>query len=95
MRIKLDENLPAVLAEALAELGHDADTVQDEDLSGRPDDEVWKATQRASRFLITQDLDFSDLRARHPSRHPPSPHGEYFAAQLERANPVDISDRGC
>ena len=69
MRIKLDENLPAGLAEALAELGHDADTVRDEGLSGRSDDEVWKVTQQAGRFLITQDLDFSDLRAFAPGTH--------------------------
>lgn len=30
MQIKLDENLPADLAEILIELGHDVDTVPDE-----------------------------------------------------------------
>ena len=36
MKIKLDENLPGRLVRALTELGHDTDTVVDEDLvSGR------------------------------------------------------------
>ena len=60
MRIKLDENLPAGLADKLATLGHDVDTVADENLSGRPDPDVWQAAQQEQRFFITQDLDFSD-----------------------------------
>jgi hypothetical protein len=32
MKIKLDENMPAGLVSAIAELGHDVDTVPSEDL---------------------------------------------------------------
>ena len=60
MKIKLDENLPFRLATLLQELGHDVHTVQDEHLIGHEDSEVWDAAQKDSRFLITQDLDFSD-----------------------------------
>ncbi|MBI4401827.1 MAG: DUF5615 family PIN-like protein, partial [Nitrospirae bacterium] len=35
----------------------------------RSDDEVWKAAQAAGSFLITQDLDFSDLRRFTPGTH--------------------------
>ena len=69
MRIKLDENLPARLVLALQRLGHDADTTVDEGLSGRPDDEVWTAAQASTRFLVTQDLDFSDVRRFAPGSH--------------------------
>ncbi len=62
MKIKLDENLPFRLATALKELGHDVHTAYEERLAGHPDKEIWGATQKESRFLITQDLDFSDLR---------------------------------
>ena len=62
MRIKLDENLPARLRAILANLHHDVHTVVGENLSGRSDREVWEAAQREERFLITQDLDFSDVR---------------------------------
>jgi predicted nuclease of predicted toxin-antitoxin system len=30
---------------------------------------VWKAAQRGGRFLITQDLDFSDIRRFRPGTH--------------------------
>ena len=69
MKIKLDENLPLRLAFLLQELGHDVDTVQDEQLVGHRDAEIWNAAQRESRFLITQDLDFSDSRKFVPGSH--------------------------
>lgn len=69
MKIKLDENLPLRLANLLTSLGHDADTVHAERLTGHSDREIWEAAQRESRFLITQDLDFSDLRRFAPGTH--------------------------
>ena len=70
MNLKLDENLPESLVPKLQALGHDVDTVSDEDLAGRDDDEVWEAAQVVGRFLITQDLDFSDVRRFTPGTHP-------------------------
>ena len=55
MKLKLDENLP--------------DTVPQEGLAGRDDQAVWNAAQEAMRFLITQDLDFSDIRRYAPGTH--------------------------
>lgn len=69
MKIKLDENLPAQLIRILEDLGHDTDTVPHEGMGGRDDSHVWKAAQEASRFLITQDLDFSDTRRYAPGTH--------------------------
>jgi predicted nuclease of predicted toxin-antitoxin system len=69
MKIKLDENIPAQLAEILATLGHDADTVAGEKLKGQPDSMIWRVAQASERFLITQDLDFSDIRAFVPGTH--------------------------
>lgn len=69
MKIKLDENMPAGLATVLAESGHDVDTVPLENLAGADDDTVWRAAQTGQRFLITQDLDFSDLRQFAPGTH--------------------------
>jgi predicted nuclease of predicted toxin-antitoxin system len=62
MRIKLDENIADSAAVRLAALGHDVHTVVEEGLTGRTDSEVWMAAQTEERFLITQDLDFSDER---------------------------------
>jgi Domain of unknown function (DUF5615) len=69
VRIKLDENLPAGLVELLTNLGHDVDTVPDEGMAGRDDTVVWNSAQGAGRFLITQDLDFSDARTFAPGTH--------------------------
>jgi len=63
MRVKLDENLPTRLLVALRQRGHDVQTVPEENLTGHPDSDVWAAAQQEGRFLITQDLDFSDRRA--------------------------------
>lgn len=69
MKIKLDENLPERLAFEIKALGHDVDTVRTEHLAGRDDADVWRAAQSADRFLITQDLDFSDVRRYTPGTH--------------------------
>ena len=69
MKVKLDENLPLQLAGLLRALGHESETVHDEGLVGHEDSEIWEATQRASRFLVTQDIDFSDLRKFAPGSH--------------------------
>lgn len=49
--------------------GHDVDTVPEEHLSGRPDAEIWQIVSAEGRFLITQDLDFSDTRQFAPGTH--------------------------
>jgi predicted nuclease of predicted toxin-antitoxin system len=69
MNIKLDENLPLRLATRLRDVGHDVQTVHDERLVGHSDIEIWQAAQKESRFLITQDLDFSDSRKFVPGSH--------------------------
>jgi predicted nuclease of predicted toxin-antitoxin system len=69
MKIKLDENLPLHLAAALGSLGHDVHTTSSEGLTGRADLDIWGAAQAESRFLITQDLDFSDIRRFTPGSH--------------------------
>lgn len=70
MRVKLDENFPAALAGDLAALGHDVQTVIEEGLKGRPDGQIADAAGREGRFLVSQDLDFSDARRFVPGRHP-------------------------
>ena len=69
MRIKLDENLPLRLATSVKNLNHDVHTAQGEGLTGHPDREIWETAQREARFLITQDLDFSDSREFTPGSH--------------------------
>jgi predicted nuclease of predicted toxin-antitoxin system len=51
-------------------LGHDVDTVASEGLKGGHDSDIWSAARRDDRLLITQDLDFSDIRQFTPGTHP-------------------------
>jgi predicted nuclease of predicted toxin-antitoxin system len=69
MNLKLDENLPEALVAALNSLGHSVDNVRLEGFAGRNDGHIWQAAQDSSRFLITQDLDFSDIRKFAPGTH--------------------------
>jgi len=70
MKIKLDENLPTELVEALGRFGHDVDTVPQEGMAGYTDDRLWPTVVAAGRFFVTQDLDFSDVRRFVPGTHP-------------------------
>lgn len=54
------------VSSSVAHFGHDVDTVPNERRSGRDDHVVWDAAQADGRFLITQDLDFSDTRRYSP-----------------------------
>ena len=76
MRVKLDENLPVQLKRLFAESGHDAATVVDEGLGGASDTEVAAVCIGEERVLVTQDLDFCDIRT-----YPPV---EYFGIVVFR-----------
>ncbi len=69
MKLKLDENIAVSAKARLVALGFDVDTALDENLGGRSDEDVWSASQSEARFLITQDLDFSDSRRFVPGDH--------------------------
>lgn len=88
MKIKLDENLPEALVDALGGLGHDIDTVRMEGIAGRDDTVVWTAAQSEGRFLITQDLDFSDVRRFSPGTH----HG-ILLVRLPNAGRLELTQR--
>jgi predicted nuclease of predicted toxin-antitoxin system len=69
MKIKLDENLTAGLVPVLRSLGHDVQTMLEEGLTGTVDSDIWHAAQSEERFLMTQDMDFSDIRKFAPGSH--------------------------
>ena len=69
MKIKLDENIPFSIVEDLIELGHDTDSVFEENMCGATDDALWEEVQNNERFFITQDMDFSDLAKFLPGSH--------------------------
>ena len=69
MLIKLDENLTGEITFGLSQLGHGVHTTLEQGLAGHSDGDIWTACQQEKRFLITQDLDFSDLRWFAPGTH--------------------------
>ncbi len=70
MRFKLDENLPRQLQRLLTESGHDAVTVLEQEMGGATDSEVASACHREERVLLTQDVDFADIRMYPPGDYP-------------------------
>ena len=69
MKIKLDENIPTALVDDLSQLNHDVQSVHQEGMQGFSDYDLWKKVQSEKRFLITQDLDFSDTSKFQPGTH--------------------------
>ena len=70
MRFKLDENLPIQFKRLFTESGHDAATVIDEGIGGVTDSELASVCFTEERVLVTQDLDFADIRTYPPPKHP-------------------------
>ena len=70
MRFKLDENLPLQLQRLLAESGHDAVSVLDQGMGGAADSDLASACLFERRVLLTQDIDFADIRMYPPGEYP-------------------------
>ena len=70
MRFKLDENLPIQLKGMFTESGHDAVTVLEQGMGGATDSDVASVCLPEKRILITQDMDFADIRMYPPGEHP-------------------------
>jgi predicted nuclease of predicted toxin-antitoxin system len=68
--VKLDENLGKAHLQLLRGSGYDADNVPDERISGATDELLWSKVFADGRFLVTLDLDFSDIRRFQPGTHP-------------------------
>jgi predicted nuclease of predicted toxin-antitoxin system len=70
MRFKIDENLPIEACGILADAGHDAASVFDQNLSGASDPRVHDVCRLEDRIIVTMDLDFANVRA-YPSGESP------------------------
>jgi len=66
MYFKIDENLPLEIAELLIKVGHDAKTVNDQQLKGVKDCVLIDLCKSENRILVTLDTDFSDIRTYPP-----------------------------
>jgi predicted nuclease of predicted toxin-antitoxin system len=85
MRVKLDENLPAELADDLRHLGHVVDTVADEGLEGQPDPRVADAARRARRCLFSLDKGLGDIR-----RYPPKAYHGIVLFRFRRVGRIAV-----
>lgn len=70
MRFKVDENLPPEASTLLAEQGHDAVTVWDQQLRGATDPRLAEVCRSEQRVLVTFDVGFSDIRQYQPGQWP-------------------------
>lgn len=85
MKLKLDENVTVAAKDLLVGLGHQVDTVVDEGLTGRPDQDVLAAAVADGRVLVTCDLGFGDPRA-----YPPGSHRGVILLRLRDQQPVNV-----
>lgn len=69
LRIKVDEDLPPVIADLLRNRGYEASTVVEQLMGGYKDAQLWKAVQAEGKLLITADKGFANIR-----EHPPGTH---------------------
>jgi predicted nuclease of predicted toxin-antitoxin system len=69
LRIKIDEDLPKGVAEAVREVVPDTLTVIEEGLSGIVDPTLWEIAQKEQRFLITGDKAFANIKQYPPGTH--------------------------
>ena len=65
--VKLDENLPDLVASILRSAGHDVALARDQQLTGESDDRVLAVAASEGRILVTLDRDFTNIL-----RHPPN-----------------------
>ena len=68
--LKLDENIPDLVAEILRTAGHDAALARDERLAGVADEALLGEAITEARALVTFDLHFSDIRRHDPTGTP-------------------------
>jgi len=68
LKFKIDQNLPGECAVLLREAGFEADTVDDEGLSGAEDGAIADRTRSDGLALLTLDLGFSAIRS-YPPQH--------------------------
>ncbi|MEO5359484.1 MAG: DUF5615 family PIN-like protein [Nitrospirota bacterium] len=69
MQFKIDENLPVEIAQMLINAGHDAITVNEQQMTGAADIFLIERCKDENRVLVTLDKDFSDIRAYPPEKY--------------------------
>ena len=100
MKIKLDENLSKHLKTIFKEDAHEVDTVEEENLTGQPDEVIYATCRREQKVLITLDHDFGNI-LRFPLNQmegivllePPNPHLDEDIIRLSRIVSKELKTR--
>ena len=87
MTFKIDENLPASVADLLQNAGHNAQTVLDQHLGGCSDAAIARICAQERRTIITLDTDFADIRT-----YPPANFPGIIVLRLARQDRVHVLD---
>ena len=66
MKFKLDQNLDALFASILVDVGHECDSVRAEGLGGKSDDRLFAVCPAERRVPITLDLEPGCVRMNRP-----------------------------
>lgn len=82
---KIDENLPSEITSLFRSTGHDAITVYDQLLVGKPDERLAFICRQEGRVLVTLDLDFADIRA-----YPPELYSGIIVLRLKRQSKKSV-----
>lgn len=68
MKVKIDENLPAEIADDLRALGHDVMTVVDQGMAGIDDERLMARVAEKSRIFMTMDKGIANIQEYSPGR---------------------------
>ena len=85
MKFKIDENLPAEVANALRDGGYDAETIGEEQMPGASDEMVAARVRTKARILVTLDLDFSNIQV-----YPPDQYVEIIVLRLKSQDKTKV-----
>jgi predicted nuclease of predicted toxin-antitoxin system len=86
MRLKTGENIPVEAVDLLRAAGHDALSVFDQSLAGRPDRKIASVCKQEDRVFITLDTDFSDIRT-----YPPADYPGFLVLRLARQSVPEVT----
>lgn len=79
MKILADENLYEPIVDYLRSLGHDVVRFRGADLSGSPDDDIYRRAVADDRLIVTMDKDFLRMQ-----RFPPDECGGIVVVKIYR-----------
>ena len=65
MKFKVDENLPVEICNLLKDAGHEALTVLEQKMGGKPDQDLLSLCRKEDRAMVNLDFDFCHAQLTH------------------------------